>query len=654
MKKKNLLERAMKDINKAKVVSFDVFDTLLLRPYLTPTDLFLHIEKSKEAPFFREARIESEREARKRNSQREDITFDDIYEEIDFIFKPLKQVELDFEMSVLQQNPEMKKVWDYAKSENKKIVIASDMYLPTEIIAEALKKNGFFDYDRIYVSSELGKTKSRGSMYEHIIKDLNVSPKDILHIGDNKHSDYIKAKLYGIQSILYQQVSKQFIEQSTRIKSFKKKAKLDLGKSILIAILALRWQKKHLGMLDADYWGDIGYDYAGPVAYGYTRWISAEAKSENINNLLFVARDGYTLQKVYSTFDTKIKTNYVYAPRLLNLTCRLDYAKKNIKHSSLIIDYFSEIDSEIKKTAQTSKLETWSDYHEFIQENKSLFEKSASKEHLAYKNYLLNTVHDKNKKFGIVDTITGEFSSQKLIQNTLEMTTLGFYWSVIKIKGQRQYDHKMFRSNDISENSWNNIYTKNWDFMELLLTSPELPIKRMALDGSPIYDVTPNESEIIRSKIYPTISDNAVSFANDIKYVFNNVNIYLTPSILIEWVNCFIDKPTKEDIKSMENIKHASDSGHQNHIPLFSTKIPLSYIFKHPKNALNIVKKLGWRTIPQSTAICVTSPLKIRMRGLRMIKILIFPKLKNRYFTLSLNISENCYFQVIVGNEKEN
>ena len=27
------------------VISFDIFDTLLLRPYAKPTDLFLHLEK---------------------------------------------------------------------------------------------------------------------------------------------------------------------------------------------------------------------------------------------------------------------------------------------------------------------------------------------------------------------------------------------------------------------------------------------------------------------------------------------------------------------------------------------------------------------------------------------------------------------------------
>ena len=37
-KKVNIYEK----INKHDIISFDIFDTLLIRPYVKPTDLFLH------------------------------------------------------------------------------------------------------------------------------------------------------------------------------------------------------------------------------------------------------------------------------------------------------------------------------------------------------------------------------------------------------------------------------------------------------------------------------------------------------------------------------------------------------------------------------------------------------------------------------------
>ena len=151
-------KKIIKLINSVDVVSFDIFDTLLFRPYVRPIDLFLHIEKHYNAPFFTTCRISAEQNARQKNRHKEDITFDEIYTEIDGCFQHLKQVELDWERMVLRPNPEMKAVWDFAKQSGKKIVVASDMYLPTEFIADVLNKNGFGDYDKLYVSGDIDQT----------------------------------------------------------------------------------------------------------------------------------------------------------------------------------------------------------------------------------------------------------------------------------------------------------------------------------------------------------------------------------------------------------------------------------------------------------------------------------------------------------------
>ena len=96
-----LLDKIKDKIKKHSVISFDIFDTLLLRPYAKPTDLFLHIEKSENIPFFCYLRQEAEKKARIRHKELEDITFDMIYEEIDEKFKDLKQKEMDWEEMVL-------------------------------------------------------------------------------------------------------------------------------------------------------------------------------------------------------------------------------------------------------------------------------------------------------------------------------------------------------------------------------------------------------------------------------------------------------------------------------------------------------------------------------------------------------------------------
>ena len=57
-------------IDLAKVVSFDIFDTLVFRIYRKPTDLFLHLERASGRKGFANARIKAERIAREEALQK--------------------------------------------------------------------------------------------------------------------------------------------------------------------------------------------------------------------------------------------------------------------------------------------------------------------------------------------------------------------------------------------------------------------------------------------------------------------------------------------------------------------------------------------------------------------------------------------------------
>ena len=52
-------------IEKHNTISFDIFDTLLLRPYAKPTDLFKHLEKLENAQGFAAERVMAEKRAPK-------------------------------------------------------------------------------------------------------------------------------------------------------------------------------------------------------------------------------------------------------------------------------------------------------------------------------------------------------------------------------------------------------------------------------------------------------------------------------------------------------------------------------------------------------------------------------------------------------------
>ena len=598
---KLLLERIKKDIKKAEVVSFDIFDTLLVRPYIQPTDLFVHMEKAYDRAGFAAERRDAERRTRIRHRELEDITLDMIYDEIDDEFKDMKRKEMDWEAMVLRANPELKQVYDYAKETGKKIVIASDMYLPTEFLAKVLRREGFDGWDKLYVSGDLGKKKGTGSLYYQILEDLGVAPKQVLHIGDNKRSDVEVAQELKIKTVLYQQVALQFLATSHAIRVFQKQTAGRLDSSILVAILAYRWQQERCGeVAESNYWQNLGFRYAGPVIYGYCRFIEETAKEEEINNLLFVARDGYSLQKVFNTFENNISNSYVYAPRILNLICTLDCNRNYVRYLSQIVDFYCKFDENLKNLAKSKKLETADDYNNFILENSETIDNYASVFLANYRKSLLAGIVQ-NGNVGIVDTMTTFFSAQNLIEKALGKKIPGFYWATVSSNYCKKYKHFSWadgfvRKNTIIKPNNIDVFTKNWFFIEFLISSPEHPIEGVDMEGNTILQQNPNEREKRRAHLYQIISDEAVVFAEILKDRFGGFNCFFDFDTIIKWVNCFIEFPSLEDIKNMTEVGYATLPDHSDFRPLFSAKISLGQMLLHPIKTKSFLSDLRWKT----------------------------------------------------------
>lgn len=210
------IKKLKKEIKKAEVISFDIFDTLLLRPYVAPQDLFMHLEQIYRVRGFAAARVEAEQDVRKTFFNREEVNFDEIYGVIDEKYKFLKTKEMALEQQVLQPNPEMKEIFDFALSQKKRIIIISDMYFSKEFLEKILIDKGFAGFEKLYVSSFVQKTKARGSLYPFVCADMGLKASEILHIGDNKQADFKNAEKNGLRAFHYQKPLKQLFEKHQR------------------------------------------------------------------------------------------------------------------------------------------------------------------------------------------------------------------------------------------------------------------------------------------------------------------------------------------------------------------------------------------------------------------------------------------------------
>jgi HAD superfamily hydrolase (TIGR01549 family) len=633
-------------IDKHDIISFDIFDTLLLRPYAKPADLFLHLEYLENAQGFCESRVYAENSARKKHKDLEEITFDNIYEEIEPKFRSLKEKELRLEREVLQANPEIMLAFEYAKKKGKRIIIASDMYLPLKFIEEVLADKGYSGYEKCYMSSEFKKSKSTGNLFKHIFNDLRVSTKEILHIGDNASSDFSIPKKLGINAFPYIKVTEQFLKADRRAAEFHR-GNSGLGASILISLFAVHWLKTELGLEKADYWESLGYRYAGPAAYAFSRFIERTADANRLDTLFFIARDGWTLQKVFNTFDKPIRTEYIYAPRLLNSLLGLDFKIKDTNRAQSAIDYYRDKSEQLKKLAEETDFSETTPY-DFIHRHWDLFKSLAKKEFVSYKRYISDAKTGQHT--GVVDTATISFSAQKLIQEAADRFVYGIYWTVKNSSAACAFAYDFFQRNYFEDRK--DYIIKNWNFIEFLLTSPEPPLLSVSPNVKPLYIPEPSPFEKTRGELYPRISEYAVRFAEDIKNIFGGKDIYLTYLEITEWINIFSDYPLKADIRNMESIWYSVNHAHNKYEPLFSVRTSVNDLLLHPKRSKKILKKCFWRTLPQTLFMCAMSPFFVKFK-LRKIDIILFPRLKKRCFTVKLYISEQCNYSFSIGGQYE-
>ena len=183
------------------VVSFDMFDTLVLREVVYPSDIFQIVEKKINRPYV-EIRNKAISEL-----NNDDYSFDKLYQlmgekyeiEINELEK-IKQIEIETEQDYIVGRKTMIDICNLLMKQQKEIYIISDMYFSKEILHLFLNKCGLqISPNRIIVSCEYGANKRNGKLWE-IYKDRFVRFRKALHIGDNWEADIEKPRSYGIDS----------------------------------------------------------------------------------------------------------------------------------------------------------------------------------------------------------------------------------------------------------------------------------------------------------------------------------------------------------------------------------------------------------------------------------------------------------------------
>lgn len=328
------IKEFIKRLSEYDVISFDIFDTLIFRPFSEPTDLFYFVgEKLGFFDFYR-IRRETEHEARMYRYEKFgsfEVTLADIWALIEkktgISAEEGMRIEQECELSFCYANSFMKEVYEHLLRQGKKIIIISDMYLPEKCLAEILKKNGYAGYEKLYVSCEYDKNKGSGELFELAMEELSLAPNKVIHVGDNEYSDVKQAKKAGFASLYYPNVNKYTIMNRA----------YDMSPIVGGAYRGLVNTHLNCGVYKHSMEYEYGYIYGGLFAVGYCSFVHEYCKKNQIDKILFLSRDGDTLRQVYSKLYPDEKTEYVYwsrraATKLMASSDRYDFFRRFLDH----------------------------------------------------------------------------------------------------------------------------------------------------------------------------------------------------------------------------------------------------------------------------------------------------------------------------------
>ena len=514
----NLLIKVIKnEIEKHEVISFDIFDTLLLRPFLEPTDLFEYMGVMNHTPKFLKDRIMAERATRLslkvKRSSLEDIKYKDIYKRLQVKYPWAENLELDIERQTLQANRDMLDIFNYAKEKGKTIIIVSDMYLSSEFLTKVLNEKGYSGFSKLYVSSKIGVCKGSGKIYDYVINDLGMVPNQILHIGDNIVADVKKPLEKGISSVYYPQIKSKIIQKQILFYSPGDK----IAPFPLKIITGLYTLLEHQNLLKYEGWSGLAYKYGGILLYVYISIVKKISDMRKLTDLIFVARDGYLMKKAFELLfpDYSAKCHYVYASRKL---------------SSLYMDKQISDDNEYYKYVQSLEFE--------------------------------------GDKIGIVDTCAGEFSAQRLLQKYLgKKDYIGIYLA----------SFMNYEFNYINLTGYRHSFEEigfSWDLIETLLSSPEPPIEDMK-DCKPIYRENLNQADKINVTISSQIEKGIMDFIKDAKNLYGDYNIVFQEynmKDIFDYFKYTWNNMDQETMNLLAQVEHPVDGAQTKYINLLSFK----------------------------------------------------------------------------------
>ncbi len=316
----SLIKAGKRQADRFDVVTFDLFDTLVIRRMHDPDLVKMPVARFIAARSVRNGHSIS---AEKVQQLRDDIEsrhraetglhFDDheacypqfmtevlqeVFQSSDVsaLLEEVTQYELFMEQQMIVPRAELVKWLRELSSQGKRVFVVSDIYLPAAHLRILVEKAGFLDaVEDVISSADSFLAKASGKAFPLLQERYALSKDGWLHVGDNPISDGLRPAEFGIDAMVLHDASEKRRKAITkRYLNYSKGLPFWRGRALQQLMLPYEGENERKPDLYRE-----GHAFLAPIIGGFIQHIAEKCVAGNITKIFFLAREGYTFKRFW-------------------------------------------------------------------------------------------------------------------------------------------------------------------------------------------------------------------------------------------------------------------------------------------------------------------------------------------------------------------
>ena len=339
-----LVDHARSRMAEFETVTFDLFDTLLIRRIHDPDQVKLPVAQyisaltdnhgtMKSWRTVQKIRDRIEQQQRQETGQKfEDheacypIFMEQTLKEIfgtryhEQLLEDVTSYELEMESRMLVPRQLFTELLEELRDSNKRVIIISDIYLPSKHLKLLVERAGLLSLvEDVISSADTFLAKASGQAFPLIQQKFQIDASSWLHIGDNPISDGLRPSEFGITSLVLKDSDEKFRKALIkRYQNYSKGRPFYRGRALQQLMLPLEAENSERDDLYIE-----GYNFLGPMIGAFVHHLADECRRLGLTKVFFFSREGYTFKKVWDICTPVLfpdgnlpETEYLYVSRM--------------------------------------------------------------------------------------------------------------------------------------------------------------------------------------------------------------------------------------------------------------------------------------------------------------------------------------------------